>query len=265
MTGKKKNDGPQNVQLCEGIELHNSFFDRRESRLFTLLIKGFTVYLLTMGSIGFYLSALGIAYNEMVVHIVVLVMAFLCALLYYRLLTENTGYFVLLVTFTFMVVNFRRYINSGFYAIVNITVDKAAQYFDVDVQRLYNEQIGNRYLTVTCVALFIGVVLAIFYNVYISRRMQYVIVFFVAIIANLIPLYMIFEPSTFYTIMLLCGMALAYVYKSGQHYSEMVSIKRTDDSFKQKKHFQKRSLASLNMYMTLRASFRQELQAVHLL
>ena len=238
----KKKDEPQNVDLCEGIQLHKSFFDRRESRLFTLLIKGFTVYLLTMGSIGFYLSAMEIAYNEMLVHIIVLIMAFLCAFLYYRLLTENIGYFVLLVSFTSFVLMFKKYINSGFYAIVNITTDNAAQYFDIDVQRLYDEQIGNRYVSVTFIAVFIGIVLAIFYNVYISRRMQYMVVYFVAIIANLIPLYMIFEPGTLYTIMLLCGMALAYVYKSGQHYSEMVSVRRTDEAFKQKKKLSKKKL-----------------------
>lgn len=218
-------------ELCKGVMLSRSFFDKKENRLLTLFIKGFIVYLLSMGSIGFYLSALKIEYNVVMCHAVIFVMAMICAMLYYRLLVENIGYLVLLVSFAALIVLFRRYINSGFYAIVNITVDNAAQYFDVDIQRLYNEQIGNRYLTVTCVALFIGIVLDILLNVYISRRMQYVTAIFIVMSLNVIPLYMVMEPDMLYAIMLLSGMAMAFVFKSGKHYSPQVSVKRNDNAY----------------------------------
>ena len=65
--------------------------------------------------------------------------------------------------------------------------------------------------------------------------MQYVTAFFVVMSLNLIPLYMIYEPDSFYAFMLLAGMALAYVYKSGKHYSPQVSVKRSDNAFELKK------------------------------
>ena len=170
MAAKKKK---KQTVVCEGIVLSESVYKREENRLLTILLKGFIVYLLSMGSVGFYLSALDIKYNVLLCHVVISIMAFLCALLYYRLLVENLGYLVLLVGFAGIVYLLRYYINSGFYAIVNITVQNASEYFEVDIQKLYTEVITDRYITVTCVALFVGIVMDVFLNVYISRRMQY--------------------------------------------------------------------------------------------
>lgn len=231
--GKKKPEKVNKV-LCEGVTLSQEFFEQRESRLKVLLLKGFIVYLISMGSIGFYLSAFDIDYNKQLCHLVILVTSMLCAILYYRLLVENLGYLLLLLGFAGLVFSFRVYINSGFYAIVNITVENATQFFGVTVQKLYNEQIQDRYLTVTCAVLFIGFVLNIFINVYISRRMQYVTVSFAVMSLNLIPLYLTEEPDLLYTCMLMAGIAMAYVYKSGSHYSPQVKVKRNDNGFIEK-------------------------------
>ena len=231
MARNKAKDTVADVEVCKGIELSRTFFETKENRLLTLLIKGFIVYLLSMGSLGFYLSAFKIEYNVLACHVCIFVMAIICAMLYYRLLVENTGYLLLLIVFMFLVYQFRIYINSGFYAIVNITVDNAAQYLDVDIQRLYNEQIGNRYITVTCATLFIGIVLDIILNVYISRRMQYVTAILIVMGLNLIPLYLVSEPDMLYVIMMLGGIAMAICYKSGKHYSPQVSVKRNNQKY----------------------------------
>ncbi|MBQ8167274.1 MAG: hypothetical protein IJZ96_09605, partial [Lachnospiraceae bacterium] len=147
MTKGKDKDKALDIVVCEGIKLSKSIYETKENRLFTLLIKGFVVYLLSMGSIGFYLSAFStIEYNVVLCHVVIFIMAMFSALLYYRLLTENVGYLIVLILFCILVYKFRTYINSGFYAIVNTTVDGAAQYFNIDIQRVYNEQIEDRYV-----------------------------------------------------------------------------------------------------------------------
>ena len=89
-------------------------------------------------------------------------------------------------------------------------------------------------MTVTCVALFIGIVLDIFLNVYISRRMQYVTVAFVVMFFNLIPLYLVEEPNLLYVGMLMTGITMAYIFKSGKHYSPQVTTKRNDNAFIEK-------------------------------
>ncbi|MGN0391012.1 MAG: transglutaminase family protein, partial [Wujia sp.] len=222
----------EQVELCEGAYLATQFFEEKENRVRTLLLKGFIVYLLSMGSIGFYLTAFDIAFNVGLCHILILSISLGCAMLYYRLLVENLGYLFLFVTFAALVFVFRDYINSGFYAVVNITVDNAAQYFDVDIQKLYNERIGNRYVTVTFVALFIGIVLDILLNVYISRRMQYATAIVIIMALNLIPLYLVMEPDMLYVIMMLAGVSMAVVFKAGKHYSPQVSIKRDNAKYK---------------------------------
>lgn len=237
----KAKDTIKDISLCEGVKLSKSIYENKENRLLTLLIKGAVVYLLTMGSIGFYLSSFSIEYNEAICHVVIFLMAIFSAMLYYRLLTENLGYMIVLVVFCLMVYSFRTYINSGFYAIVNITTDGAAQYFNIDIQKVYNEQVANRYVSVTFAVLFIGIVLDILLNVYISRRMQYVTAIFLIMGLNMVPLYMVFEPNNFYVIMVLGGIALAYVYRSGRHYSPQVSVKRDDIKFKEKR--KKREIA----------------------
>lgn len=239
MAAKKKTE--QTI-LCDGIVLSESVYKKEENRLLTILLKGLIVYLLSMGSIGFYLSAFKIQYNVLLCHFVIAAMALLCALLYYRLLIENLGYLVLLVAFAGVVFVLRYYINSGFYAVVNITVQTASEYFEVDVQKLYTEMIEDRYLTVTCVALFIGIVLDVFLNVYISRRMQYGTAVFVVMFLNVIPLYMTEEPSLLYSTMILVGVALAYVYKSSRHYSPQVSTKRNNNVFALKGHGKNKEL-----------------------
>lgn len=234
----KKLEKKEDVMLCTGVNLSNSFFEQKENRLFTILLKGFIVYLISMGSIGFYLSALkidGTKYNELFCHIAIFIMAMICALLYYRLLVENLGYLLLLAVFALMVYKFKIIINSGFYAIVNITVEDASTFFDQSFKKLYTEQIEDRYLTITFVVLFIGIVLDILLNVYISRRMQYFTAIFIVMGLNMIPLYLTEEPDNKYVIMFLVGIAMAYIYKSGRHYGSQVSTKRNDFIFENKK------------------------------
>ena len=79
-------------------------------------------------------------------------------------------------------------------------------------------KIGNRYVTVTFVALFIGIVLDILLNVYISRRMQYVTAIVIIMCLNLIPLYLTMEPDLLYVLMMLAGVAMAIIFKAGSNY-----------------------------------------------
>ena len=244
MARKTKEKEPELV-LCEGIRLSDSFFEQKEKRILTLVLKGFIVYLISMGGIGFYLSALDISYNAALCHFVIFVMAILCAMLYYSLTVENLGYAAVFILFAWLVYIFKDYINSGFYAIVNITMKAASEYLNTDVQRLYNEKITDRYVTVTFVSLFIGIVMDILFNVNISRRMKYVDTFLTVMFFNVVPLYIVMEPDLIYTLMLLLGIGMALVLKSGRHYNPLMQTKKNDTLYeiKRKKSPKKRELS----------------------
>ncbi len=216
--GRKKNKTVENIVLCDGIEIDKSFYYIKENRLKTLFLKGIIVYLLTMGSIGCYLSAVDIDFSAPILNMVIFISAIGCAFLYYNRIVENVGYILLFIVFFSTVYIFMDYINSGFYAVVNDTIEQASTYLDLEGVRTYNERISDRYLAVTVSMCFVGIVSNILLNVYISRRMQYMVAIPIVITLNLIPIYFELEPDTIYTVMLLGGLSLTYVLKASQHY-----------------------------------------------
>ncbi len=228
---KAKKGAVSDLALCQGVVLEQSFFEIKENRLRTLLMKGIIVYLLTMGSIGCYLSAMGCSCSALALNLVLLPTAIGCAFLYYNRVVENVGYILLFILFLFAALLFKNYINSGFYAVVNDTLEQAAIYLDMDGLQHYNEKISNRYLAITISMCFIGIVSNILLNVYISRRMQYVVAILVVLPVNLIPLYFEHEPDTVYAVMLLAGIAMTYCMKAGQHYK----VQSSDRAFVQDK------------------------------
>ena len=47
MAKKKHADTIESMELCEGVYLQEEFFEKKENRVLTLLLKGFIVYLLS--------------------------------------------------------------------------------------------------------------------------------------------------------------------------------------------------------------------------
>lgn len=235
----KKKDVFENIELCEGVELSSELFYKKENRSYSMLIKGVIVYLITMGSLGFFLSCFNIGFNVPVCSVAVLIMAIVCALLYYRCAVENIGYIIFFVIFALLVRLYKTYINSGFYAVMNIVMEEASQYLDVDVQRRYAEQVENRYLTVSMFVLFAGFVIVVVMNVYVSRRMKFLVPVLILMSINMIPLYLGKEPDAVYVVMLVIGVLTAYVNKVGQHYMPLVKVRRTDYRYENKAYNKK--------------------------
>ena len=67
-----------------------------ENRMKTLLLKGVLVYLLVMGVMGSYLSALDIRFSWVALHVVIFLCTMYCAALYYSKLWQDIGYLLLL-------------------------------------------------------------------------------------------------------------------------------------------------------------------------
>ncbi len=220
-------DREEEIPLCEGIAIDRSVYDIKEGRNRVLLLKGFIVYLLTMGGIGFYMTAIEIDFSELIVHIVVFSTAMLCAILYRSYKAENIGYLIFFAIFVGLVMMFRTFINSGYYSIINDTTDLAAIYLDAEGMQKYNEQIQNRYLAITIFLCFLGTTVNIILNNYVSRRMRYIVCAVVTLTINLIPLYLEHEPDTIYTVMILSGLVMAYFVRSGQHFR----LHRSDSVF----------------------------------
>ncbi|MCR5587442.1 MAG: hypothetical protein K6F77_07915, partial [Lachnospiraceae bacterium] len=206
---------PQEIPICEGISIDESMYDKKENRIFTLFLKGVMVYLLTMGSLGAYLSSIGCEYNAVVVNIVAFTTAIICSMLYYSYLVENLGYLVFFIIFAFVIYVLQKYISSGFNAILNDTYERVSSYFDSEGVQQYAEQYENRYLTITICASIISVIYNILLNNYISRSVRYIAAAVIVLFFNMVPIYMELEPDFIYLIMLVAGFLICYLIRSG--------------------------------------------------
>ncbi|SEF78824.1 Transglutaminase-like superfamily protein [Eubacterium ruminantium] len=208
----------ENIPISKGIEIDKSVYDIQEKRLKTLIIKGMITYCLTMGGIGTFLSSIGCEYSELVVNVAALVTALLCSFLYYNYATENIGYILYFVVFAASAYFLKDYINSGFYAVVNDVMSIASIYLKMEGLKHYNERIDDRYTAITVLAVFIVMLMNILVNNYISRKARYFIATLLVLTISLIPIYFECEPDMIYAIMLLGGIAMAYLLRAGRHY-----------------------------------------------
>lgn len=204
--------------LTEGMLLRTDLLEQRENRVYTLLLKGILVYLIVMGGMGCYLSALDVQCSMPVIHIVLLFASLFCSTLYYTKRWQDVGYLLLLAVMFFSGSGLRHYINSGFYAVANDMAEQASVFFDSNAMRSYGEQVGNRYLAITVAMCYVGCVCCILMNILISRRMRYFIVVPLCIGILLMPLYLELEPSLLYVAMLFGGLLSAYIIRGNGHY-----------------------------------------------
>lgn len=215
---RKRRQEEENIFLADGMILKLEDSGQEENRVYTLLLKGILVYLIVMGGLGCFLSALQVEYASWAVHIVVLLTAVFCSMLYYHKIWENIGYIMLLVLLLVGGNGLRRYINSGFYAVANDMAEEISDFFGRNVMRNYGEQVGNRYLAVTISMCFIGCICCILMNVLISRRMRYFMAILVGVGMLLMPMYLELEPDGLYIAMYLGGLLSAYIIRCGGHY-----------------------------------------------
>ena len=152
-----KYENTEPVELCKGARIDPMVYEISENRYYTLVIKGFIVYLITAGGLGAYLTAFDVEFNQLIFNAVIFVTAIICAALYHSWKSENLGYLVFFAFYAAIMVLFKDYINSGFYAVVNDTIDWASIYFDTEGLQYYNERIANREAAITISMSVIGV------------------------------------------------------------------------------------------------------------
>jgi len=219
------------IGLCLGARISSEVYEISENRYMTLLLKGIIVYLITAGGMGSFLTAMEVKFSEPFFHIVIFLTAILCAFLYHSWRSENLGYFIFFIVYASILILFKDYLNSGFYAVINDVTDIASAFFHTEGQQYYNERIANRYLAVTISMTLIGISVNILLNNYILRRARYMVAIFISVTLSMIAFYLKQEPQTIYSLMLLAGIVMTYVLKSGKHYF----LSRNDHIFKKKK------------------------------
>lgn len=215
--GKRRRDGSQEDLSLAGILLRPEEAKQEENRIYTLFFKGVLVYLFVMGGIGCFLSAFAIEYFRFIVNLIVFLIAIFCSMLYYNKYTMNIGYLALMMLLAISGGLFSRYINSGFYAVMNELTKAASDFFETSAMRNYGEQVGNRQLAVTISACFIGCVCSVLLSIMISRKMRHLLAALLSFGIMLIPIYLEREPDGIYTAMLFSALLSANLFCGSGH------------------------------------------------
>lgn len=252
--GKKKRvqqNTEEYIQLSNGVLLQAAGITQEKSWV-SLLAKGVMVFLLTFGCLGGFLSAFEVEYNEGLFLLILLLSCVYFSMIYYSHFTRDVGYVVFFGVFLTVALKYRMYINSGFYAIINELIQSMVDYYDLPGANEYSEFISDRYVTITAVACFIGIVQALMLNINMLGRMRALgcVVFSAAV--YFFPVYLNQEPDMLFVFCTIAGLGCVLLGKVGGHYEATL--------LEQKKH--KKRVKKRQKYISYERSAKISVQTV---
>lgn len=188
--GKRKKEQP--LVPSPGVTVITAYRDTRTEKNGNtdIMIKAIAVFLLSASSIYMYIDGIGLSMSLVVFFGTLAAEALILSLCYRSSKGENLVALLFLAVFVFAGINFRYEINSGFYAVVNTTIDRITDFFELSGMRTYTERVANRYVTVTAFSIAVGMILEyIVFNLVIWSA-SYVWCFILTIIPNLVIIYL---------------------------------------------------------------------------
>lgn len=201
------------------------------------MLRGLMVFLACYGSVVGLVKAFDIPYNSMIVTLFLLFISLFASFLYIHKTVFYIGYFLLLFGFTYELVRYYPYANSGFQAITNIIYEEYSDYFKLLSLREAQELISNRYLTVTVAMILAGAFLAILLNVTISGYMNLLETILITFPLLEIAFYIEKRPPLYCIIMLLASYLCIGIQQASRHFKMQVKGKHTPEymRFRRKK------------------------------
>lgn len=168
MKREKKEKLSNNIQV--GVLSKQSLI---KDKVFLSLFRGIIVFFGVYGSIGTYLSGFSISYDRSVVIIILAIISFYMGFVYYNKWTENIGYLLLLAMFAVSAIWMKAYLESGFAALLNDTIQILSQTYDLPAVRMFLENVEDRYTSITVCIIFLGIFMEIICNIIIARFMSF--------------------------------------------------------------------------------------------
>lgn len=219
MKFRKKND-EVNISIIDGLTVSNSFYNRNENRILTLVLKGIIVYLVTAGMFGCALTATKTNFNQFVFNAIVLVLAVTVSLFYYNKKSETIGDIIYLIMLIFVGLYFSTYINTGFYTWMNDIIGAASAYFNLPEIGGYVTRNGNVNLAVSMAACYLGAVGVIIVNMSLIKKMHVLDIILDSFIIIILPAYLEMEPSYYYATILIIGISLSFIWRATGRYEK---------------------------------------------
>lgn len=219
--GRKKTEKQHkgDILLAKGIYLKKPVMNNG-NLLLNSFLRSVVVFLLAFGCIGCFLSSFSIDYNYVMVVLCYAVLALYFSFLYAtsKLIYRDLGYIVFFAVFVGAMMIFHSHANSGLYRIINTVLNYAQSFFNLSGVRQYEVMIDNDYQTIAILAVFVGVVLIILLNIWISSSMSLIWSLFLTFPLLIIPLYMKLVPDYIYIIALGMGYFCVVIFKANGHF-----------------------------------------------
>lgn len=206
-----------NAKLARGIYFYEQKKEKNQALLF-LIAKGLMVFFLVYGVMGGFLSALELEYNSLLFFLMLGVLSVVFSVIYVNPMVRDIAYVVFFGGFISLAIQYRRYINSGFYAIVNELTQKFVNYYDLPGANEYTETMAERYVTVTAAICFLGVVDALLLNISMLSRIRIFSVALQCVLLYGLCYFFDLKPSGSYQNFVILAFVSILALKQGKHY-----------------------------------------------
>ncbi|MCR5356940.1 MAG: transglutaminase domain-containing protein [Lachnospiraceae bacterium] len=151
--------------LYYGYKLSENQIHESRDDILHCLIVAVLIYTAALGCILGILSEFDITVNYALIAVIMLIASLFLSFIHLSRLLYVLGYFTFLFVYSYGLMAYRTYANSGYQAILNIVNKVYSDHYLLTAVREYEETIGDRYSTITCVAVFIGLFIVLLLNV----------------------------------------------------------------------------------------------------
>lgn len=205
--------------------------EEKKNRLYFLMLKGICFSIMSYGLLGGFLSAMDLQFRSgLVLAIFLLTGAFLGSM-YITPMMRDVGYVLFFGSFVNFSIKYKEYINSGFYAVVNEVNQEFIAYFALPGGNEYSETFSNRYLTVTYMIVFLGIIDLMLMNIAALSGIRLFSFILQCVFIWAIPVYLGKTPQMFYVILTMAAFLSLTILKFGEH-SKTTELKWKDKEYK---------------------------------
>ncbi|MCR4806127.1 MAG: transglutaminase-like domain-containing protein [Lachnospiraceae bacterium] len=188
--------------LFYGLEKkENDLHDKSDDLLHCALV-GLLIFCASYGCVLGILSQFELKVNYTLIMIILFITAMFLALIHISRVFYIIGYFSFMFLFSYALFSLRTYANSGYQALLNVVNEAYSNHYMLSSIREYTEIIDDRYISVTCVSIFLGLFLVLLLNVDIFNNMYYATAFFLTFLPLQIGIFIGRYPSYFSLVLL---------------------------------------------------------------
>lgn len=216
MKTPKRQKEPLKVKFSPEVVYYTTPDDRKKRFLF-LMLKGICFSLLSYGLLGGFLTAMELDYNSGFVLVVFFISGIFLSSMYITPMARDVGYVLFFGCFVSYSIQYKSYINSGFYAVVNEINQAFIEYFSLPGGNEYSESFSNRYITVTYMVIFLGIIDLMLMNIAALSGIRCLSFALQCVLIWAIPTYLGKTPGVLYVILTMTSLCSLMLLKYGEH------------------------------------------------